>query len=50
VITKNQEYILDASPYHNRCKRRYGKITEIISPTEFKIDCEINKVCCHDDD
>ena len=42
--------ILDATPYHNRYKRRYAKITEIISPTEFKVDCEINKLCCHDDD
>jgi hypothetical protein len=47
---ENQEFILDATPYHNRCKRRYGKITEIISSTEFKVDCEINKLCCHDDE
>ena len=46
----NQEFILDATPYHNRYKRRYAKITEIISPTEFKVDCEINKLCCNDDD
>jgi hypothetical protein len=47
---ENQEFVLDATPYHNRYKRRYAKITEIISPTEFKVDCEINKLCCHDDD
>ena len=46
----NQEFILDATPYHNRYKRRYAKITEIISPTEFKVDCEINNLCCLDDD
>ena len=40
---ENQEFILDSTPYHNRYKRRYAKITEIISPTEFKVDCEINK-------
>ena len=47
---ENQEFILDATPYHNRYKRRYAKVTEIISPTQFKVDCEINKLCCHDDD
>jgi hypothetical protein len=47
---ENQEYILDATPYHNRCKRRYTKITEIISPTKFKVDCDIDKLCCNDDD
>jgi hypothetical protein len=46
----NQEFILDATPYHNRYKRRYAKVTEIISPTEFKVDCEINNLCCLDDD
>jgi hypothetical protein len=40
---ENQEFILDSTPYHNRYKRRYGKVTEIISSTEFKVDCEINK-------
>ena len=38
---ENQEFILDSTPYHNRYKRRYGKITEIISTTEFKVDCEL---------
>jgi hypothetical protein len=47
---ENQEFILDATPYHNRYKRRYAKITEIISSTKFKVDCEINKFCCLDDD
>jgi hypothetical protein len=42
---ENQEFVLDATPYHNRYKRRYAKVTEIISPTEFKVDCEINKFC-----
>ena len=46
----SQEFILDATPYHNRYKRRYAKITEIISPTQFKVDCEINNLCCLDDD
>jgi len=46
----NQEFVLDATPYHNRYKRRYAKVTEIISPTQFKVDCEINKFCCLDDD
>jgi hypothetical protein len=40
---ENQEFILDSTPYHNRYKRRYGKVSEIISPTEFKVDCEINE-------
>ena len=47
---ENKEFILDATPYHNRYKRRYAKITEIISPTEFKVDCEINNLCCLDDE
>jgi hypothetical protein len=47
---ENQEFILDATPYHNRYKRRYAKVTEIISPTQFKVDCEINNLCCLDDD
>jgi hypothetical protein len=47
---ENQEFVLDATPYHNRYKRRHAKITEIISPTQFKIDCEIKKFCCNDDD
>jgi len=38
----NQEFVLDATPYHNRCKRRYGIVTEIISSNQFKIDREIN--------
>jgi hypothetical protein len=42
---ENQEFVLDDTPYHNRYKRRYAKVTEIISPTEFKVDCEINKFC-----
>lgn len=42
---ENQEFILDDTPYNNRYKRRYAKVTEIISPTEFKVDCEINKFC-----
>jgi hypothetical protein len=46
----NQEYFLDATPYHKRYKRRYAKVTEIISPTEFKVDCHINKLCCNNDD
>jgi hypothetical protein len=45
----NQEFVLDATPYHNRYKRRYAKVTEIISPTEFKVDCEINNLCCNHD-
>jgi hypothetical protein len=47
---EDKEFVLDATPYHNRYKRRYAKITEIISPTEFKVDCEVNKLCCNDDD
>jgi hypothetical protein len=46
----NQEFILDATPYHNRYKRRYAKVTEIISPTQFKVDCDINSLCCNDDE
>ena len=41
---ENKEFILDATPYHNRYKRRYTKITEIISPTEFKIDCGVGLI------
>ena len=39
---KDKEFIIDATPYINRCKRRYGVITEIISSNQFKIDREIN--------
>jgi hypothetical protein len=42
---KNREYILDGTPYMNRCKQRYAKITEITSPTHFKVDCEIINLC-----
>jgi hypothetical protein len=38
----DKEFIIDATPYINRCKRRYGIITEIISSNQFKIDREIN--------
>ena len=51
-VSNNQvdkEFIIDATPYINRYKRRYAKITEILSPTEFKVDCEINNFCSIED-
>ena len=39
--TNNQEFIVDATPYINRYKRRYGKVVNIISSNQFEIDTEI---------
>jgi outer membrane receptor for ferrienterochelin and colicin len=52
IVSNNdvdKEFIIDATPYINRYKRRYAKITEIISSNQFKVDCEINNFCCIED-
>ena len=40
--SNNQEFIIDATPYINRYKRRYGKVVNVISSNQFEIDTEIN--------
>ena len=45
----DKEFVIDATPYINRYKRRYAKVTEIISSNQFKVDCEINNFCSIED-